>query len=287
MKRKVLALAVVTICLAIIASGTLAYFTAEETAHNVITSGSVGIEIVEKHDDDGDPTTELVDFPAEGVSGMVPGCDVSKIVSVKNNGESTAWIRVWINVGISEPGDPMTNPTIKCLPLTVTDKDGNMVDVISYEVDEDHWFYNDDPETGDYYYYYLEPVKAGETTEILFEKVHFAKEAGNEYQNRRIQIDVIAEAVQYDNNPIPEDGTVADVFYDKNGDPIEILEALDPIWPEEDENEPEGETPDAPTGGEGTEEGGEPTPEQPEGGEAPVEPDQGAEGDTPTAEPEA
>ena len=119
MKRKVLALAVVTICLAIIASGTLAYFTAEETAHNVITSGNINIEIVEKHDDDGDPSTELVDFPEEGVSGIMPGCDVSKIVTVKNKEDSnTAWIRVWVNVGISEAGDPITNPTIKNLPLT-------------------------------------------------------------------------------------------------------------------------------------------------------------------------
>lgn len=67
--------------------GTLAYFTSENTAHNVITSGGVNIEVVEKtQGKDG----VLVDFPKEGVRGVMPGSDVSKIVSVKNTGESEA-----------------------------------------------------------------------------------------------------------------------------------------------------------------------------------------------------
>ena len=45
MKRKLLILSVLAICVAIVAAGTLAYFTAEDTAHNVITSGGVDIEL--------------------------------------------------------------------------------------------------------------------------------------------------------------------------------------------------------------------------------------------------
>ena len=37
-KWKIIALSTVLACLAIVASGTLAYFTAQETAHNVITT---------------------------------------------------------------------------------------------------------------------------------------------------------------------------------------------------------------------------------------------------------
>ena len=48
MKKKILLAAAVMICLAVGASGTLAYFTSENTAHNVITSGGVNIEVVEK-----------------------------------------------------------------------------------------------------------------------------------------------------------------------------------------------------------------------------------------------
>ena len=93
MKKKILLAAAVMICLAVGASGTLAYFTSENTAHNVITSGGVNIEVVEKtQGKDG----VLVDFPKEGVRGVMPGSDVSKIVSVKNTGESEAWIRVQV-----------------------------------------------------------------------------------------------------------------------------------------------------------------------------------------------
>ena len=43
MKRKLLVISLVVICAAILAAGTLAYFNAEGTAHNVITTGGVKI----------------------------------------------------------------------------------------------------------------------------------------------------------------------------------------------------------------------------------------------------
>ena len=48
MKKKILLVAAVVMCLAIATAGTLAYFTSEDTAHNVITSGDVNIELVEQ-----------------------------------------------------------------------------------------------------------------------------------------------------------------------------------------------------------------------------------------------
>ena len=48
MKKKILLVTAVVICLAIAATGTLAYFTSDDVAHNVITSGGVNIELVEK-----------------------------------------------------------------------------------------------------------------------------------------------------------------------------------------------------------------------------------------------
>lgn len=207
MKKKLLAAAAIAAVASITVSGTLAYFNAKGQAHNVITTGGVGIEIVEKIPDGDDPDTELDDF--EDVSGVMPGADVDKIVSVKNIGESEAWIRVWVNVGISEAGDPLTNPTIKNLPLTIETADGQKVDVITYQVDDTKWLYKEG------YYYYLEPVPANagkdSSTDILFDKVHFAKEMGNEYQNCTVFIDVSAEAVQTANNPIPDGGDVTDI----------------------------------------------------------------------------
>ena len=209
MKRKLSLLAILAICAAVVATGTLAYFTAEDTAHNVITTGSVGIELVEKTKDD---TGAEVAFPENGISGVMPGQSVSKIVSVKNTGEAEAWIRVWVNVAISEPGDPISNPTIKCLPLEI-EVNGEMIPVITMDTDADKWLYEDG------YYYYTEPVPVYEEkdgkvigiTDTLFENVTFAKEMGNEYQNCKVYIDVAAEAVQTANNPIPDNGDVTDV----------------------------------------------------------------------------
>ena len=50
MKRKLFAGAVIAICLSLIAYGTLAYFTAEDTARNVNTSGGIYIQLREGAD---------------------------------------------------------------------------------------------------------------------------------------------------------------------------------------------------------------------------------------------
>lgn len=69
MKKKILLVAAVVMCLAIATAGTLAYFTSEDTAHNVITSGDVNIELVEQtKKEDG----TLVEFPEEGIKGVMP-----------------------------------------------------------------------------------------------------------------------------------------------------------------------------------------------------------------------
>lgn len=180
MRKKILLAAAVAICLAIAATGTLAYFTAKDTAHNNITSGGVSIELVEKTlNADG----ALVDFPTEGITGVMPGTDVSKIVSVKNNGTGDAWIRVQVEPSItSAEGSP--------LPVEIE----GAGPVMSFTTGE-KW--TQDPSG---YIYYSEPLAPGETTEILFDAVHFAPKAGNEYQNCTADLVITAQAVQSANN---------------------------------------------------------------------------------------
>lgn len=174
MKKKILLVAAMIACFAIAASGTLAYFTTEDTAHNVITSGGVNIELVEKTK--GEDGTE-VDFPPEGVTGVMPGASVSKIVSVKNTGENEAWIRVQVEAKI-------TSADGKELP----------VDVMNFEIGE-NWHMDFDR-----CFYYEKPVAAGESTDILFDTVTFAPEMGNEYQGCTANIEIKAQAVQTANN---------------------------------------------------------------------------------------
>lgn len=173
MKKKILLVTAVVICLAIAAAGTLAYFTSEDTAHNVITSGGVNIEVVEKtQGEDG----ALVDFPEEGIKGVMPGSDVSKIVTVKNTGGNEVWIRVLVEADIQSQEDK---------PL-----DGS---VMTYQVG-DGWTEQDG------FCYYEESLAPGETTDVLFETVHFAPEMGNEYQNCTANLVISAQAVQTAHN---------------------------------------------------------------------------------------
>ena len=69
MKRKILLLAAVVMCVSIIASGTLAYFTSEDEVHNVITTDAVDIQIEEWQE-----TAEgLVPYPQESPIAVMPG----------------------------------------------------------------------------------------------------------------------------------------------------------------------------------------------------------------------
>ena len=183
-KRKILLISIFTIILAIAAMGSSALFSAEDTAHNVITSGSVNIAVVETMLDG----TELKAFPEEGITGVMPGSTVSKIVSIRNTGRSDAWIRVRVSIEVKDG---------EGLPLDTG--------VVGFTV-EGPWF-----DGGDGYYYYGEAVPAERETQVLFREVRFDPDMGNEYQNCTAYIKIEAEAVQTANNPIPDGGTVRDV----------------------------------------------------------------------------
>lgn len=173
MKRKLFFIAVIVICLSLSAYGTLAYFTAEDTAHNVITSGNVKIELKEWYDED-----KTEPFPEEGVTGVMPNTSVTKIVEVKNTGVGAAWIRVKIDktITLAEGVDAEVNPEL----LIIDIKDG--------------W-----TKLGDYYYY-TKPLPAGQTTSELFAEVKFDPQMGNDYQNATAEVTVSAQAVQSANN---------------------------------------------------------------------------------------
>lgn len=195
MKRKALVLALLVICTSLIATGTYAFFSAQDTAHNVITSGNVGIELVEKTVDD---SGAVVDFPTNGISGVLPGSSVSKIVSVTNNGVGEAWIRIKV-----VPSIVGANKTELPIELTVN---GSVIPIMTFAVDESKWLIG-----ADGCYYYKSSVPAGESTDILFDTVKFAKEMNNDYQKAQAILTVTAQAVQTANNPIPDGGDVSGV----------------------------------------------------------------------------
>ena len=175
MKRKLLAVAVTVICLSMMAYGTLAYFTAEDTAHNVITSGEIDIELQEWAD-----AEKTTPFPEDEVSGVMPGTEVTKIVEVKNTGANDAYIRVKVEKEfvLSEGVEGETDSGL-----------------MKIDFDETYWMLGEDG-----YYYYKEALKPGAVTEPLFASVSFDPSMGNIYQNSTAKVDVTAYAVQVANN---------------------------------------------------------------------------------------
>lgn len=178
MKKKLLYLAAVLICLSLMTGGTLAYFTAEDTARNVITTGGVQVTVVEQQLVNG----QLMPYP-DGPVCVMPGARVSKIVSVRNAQED-AWVRMNYEIIVYDAqGERMQIPqeTLKT--------------VIRIDHDETNWTL-----VGDWWYY-NSALEEGQITEPLFQSVDFSgPDMGNEYQNATVEILVTAQAVQLANN---------------------------------------------------------------------------------------
>ena len=169
-KRIFFLLAVLVCCAALAAAGTLAYFTAEETAVNVITTGKLAMTLHEE-------TTDGQPFPKEGVSGVMPGQVVDKVVYIENTGTVDFYARI-------------------ALAMSVTGADGEPLspDVMALHINTADW-----TKKGDYYYY-NKPLAPGEKTEPLLKTVTFAADMGNEYMECTAKINVTAQTVQSRNN---------------------------------------------------------------------------------------
>lgn len=173
MKKKLCVIALLAICLATAAYGTSAYFTHEQTATNVITSGSIKVELQEWSD----TGSGLVPF--EDVEGVMPGTEVSKIVQVKNIGGQAAWIRV------------SADKTIQLAEGVDGEVD---ISLISYDLNTAFWTEKNG------FYYYNTILQPNEVTEPLFTKIIFSATMSNMYQNSKAVIDVAAQATQVANN---------------------------------------------------------------------------------------
>lgn len=175
------------------AAGTWAFFTREAIATNVITTGTVEMELYEMQDENG----ELKEYPNEPIGNVMPGLSVSKIPYIENVGTQPFWTRAKVTVTIlGADGQPLP-----------TEVEG--VEMVSVNVDGEAWLLKDG------WYYYTAPLNPGEDghgdSVQLFTEASFAPEMGNAYQGCHVEIDVQAQAVQTKNNPIPADGDVTDI----------------------------------------------------------------------------
>lgn len=178
MKKKILYIAAVIICLSIITGGTLAYYTASDTARNEITAGGVEVQVVQQQLVNG----TLQPCPDQPIQ-VMPAATVSKIVTVQSN-EQAAWVRM--------------NYT-----LTIYDAEGKEMEISAEELEKVILIDNDTTNwtMKDGWWYYNAAVKTGEMTEPLFEEVVFSgQHMDNKYQLCTLVVDITAQGVQQANN---------------------------------------------------------------------------------------
>lgn len=170
MKKRIFAIAVIAICLSILATTTLAYYTATDVARNAITSDGIDIHIEEF----ADTTMETVYVDPEVV---MPGSQVDKVVRVSNL-ERDSFVRAKITVTMEN----------------VNTKDETVKDPVTITMGSNKWIYKDG------WYYYNAVLGASGKTEPLMTKVSFSPQMGNGYQGGTIKVTITAQAVQADNN---------------------------------------------------------------------------------------
>lgn len=190
MRKKLIIAALAALVVSLMAYGTLAYMTAETTAHNIITAGSVDIVLYDKSRPEGDdgqtPIEQLPDFPAQGLR-VMPGTEASKLVAVsKAQSSADCWVRVKLT-----PTLTLADGTKRA--MTADDPITLVLNSTDWLAGEDGWFYLQRPLTGD------EPL-----SELLLSAVRFEPGMGNQYQGSTLSIDVSAQAVQSKNNDIPQ-----------------------------------------------------------------------------------
>jgi len=174
MKRRFAYCAIVCMLVSLVMQNTLAYFTTQETARNVVTSGGVHIQVVERQQTD----EGLKPYPAEAIQ-VMPGSEVSKIVSVQNLDEP-AWVRMAHSVMVVNPDgtrDILTPEEVR--------------QIMAFDADTANWTYKEG------WWYYGKALATGEESKPLFTEVTFSGSGmGDQFQNDTIVIDVVAQAVQ-------------------------------------------------------------------------------------------
>ena len=171
MKKRMMFVAVVAILITICASGTMAFFTAEERTDNKITSGMIDVQLVEEADQD---------IP------MMPNTKVEKTATIKNLDEE-AFVRASCNILVFDKNGKQVTLTAKetaaMISLTMNDKDW------AQKADDTVWWY------------YQKPVETGAATAPLFTEIVFDGAAITDaYQGCTAKVMVDVQAVQTANN---------------------------------------------------------------------------------------
>lgn len=182
-------LAIVLCALAVVCTGTLAYFTAKDTVINDFSiADGVKVKVVEPNWN-----------PDEAVN-LLPTQTVPKDPAVQNLSE----IPVYVTAEVTVP-----TKDIMTAELDGTPKPQQVTDLFSYEVN-DKWTL-DDVITGDgtvtYRYTYTEPLEPGDTTQSIFDSVTVCNYVNGQLTPDELhqQVIVVGYGIQTEGIEAPED----------------------------------------------------------------------------------
>lgn len=180
-KKKLLTMILALVLIGVVGVGaTLAYFTDNDSATNIVTMGHVNIELKE----------DAWTYGEDGITGVTPGQVIEKDPTITLVGDSLdAYVRIKLVVTGFEG---------------VENADVYKEDVLENLVLGEGW-----KKVGDYYYYGSELTKDNASTTALFEKVTIPVEWTNDIAKATFNIEVYAEAIQADN--------LADDFFAEDG----------------------------------------------------------------------
>lgn len=173
MKRKILILAAIAIALSLTSYATIAYFTTQGTASNVITAGNVVLKLHEE-------SANGVAAPHNGLNGLMPGDSAEKTVFVENVGDNAFYTRIKLHKTV--------RPGAGIIYELSPDKIHLNIDTENWKLGADGW------------YYYQSALGKSGRTQPLFTSVLFEAGMGNDYMNAVVNINVIVQAVQSANN---------------------------------------------------------------------------------------
>lgn len=174
LRERIVILALIGILvIAIIGGSSMAQVTKRAETENIISSGEITVKLLNKMKN-GDDMPELITH-------IVPGDTLDNVVSVKNTCQYDEYIRISLDKVIYETAEE--NAILDDSKAT-------------FLLNEEDWTYNEK----DGYYYYNEVLKAGETSEALYDGIFLSYSMGNEYKLAVMDVEITVEAVQSVNN---------------------------------------------------------------------------------------
>lgn len=174
LRERIVILALIGILvIAIIGGSSMAQVTKRAETENIISSGEITVKLLNKMKS-GDDMPELITH-------IVPGDTLDNVVSVKNTCQYDEYIRISLDKVIYETAEE--NAVLDDSKAT-------------FLLNEEDWTYNEK----DGYYYYNEVLKAGETSEALYDGIFLSYSMGNEYKLAVMDVEITVEAVQSVNN---------------------------------------------------------------------------------------